>query len=490
MRAVLIGACILCLFLAPGCNKRGANAQQAARQQMGTAAGEEAATKATVQVGTVTSTQLSDTGMTVNLRHMSLGDTSASLIAYDADGNCILAGTSIHTDTRNKQQAAKTYNIAVIKLDPQGKQLWRRDWNANRLAEAWSMTLDRSQNILIGGTLKDTPGSIWGPDGKLKDWKELNYDFLLLKYSPEGELRWQRAWGGHEGGIVEALATDDSGAVFASGVSADPGHKSQGHSVLVKFGSDGQKLAEVSIAKLYGCTVKAVAAQGNRLYAAAFYLLNAPDRDEALATAFVPDYGLLLCLDSDLHLVWGRSMEDLPGTRPDFVACCGDGSVLFECEHSRTDDKVSEDILILRTDQEGGLADSAIYSRALMWTQKHALLTGQDALWMCSTADKATGEGSTQALLKIDAADLRATPQAYQLEWKDVLDEMNIVDDIALSPAGQLDILCRHEQRSSATWQAYDLKVADFTVQLSDTDVQIEPWTGGTYEPESTPDKN
>lgn len=68
-----------------------------------------------------------------------------------------------------------------------------------------------------------------------------DYDYVTLKYYPNGDTAWVRRYNGPGNAFdaASALAVDDSGNVYVTGKSYDNGHP---HYATIKYGSTGNEL--------------------------------------------------------------------------------------------------------------------------------------------------------------------------------------------------------------------------------------------------------
>lgn len=202
-------------------------------------------------------------------------DEKPTALLCDTQGNVVVAGYSYGTAT--------DFDFLVLKYDSSGNLLWTRTFGSplNSEDRIWAACLDAQGNIYVtGGSIADTlhnwdyltikfrpngdtawtrrydspfhgedkPAAI-GPDdsgnvyvsgasrGKDKDW-----DYLTIKYTPQGETLWTRRWDGsaHLDDLAARLAVDHSGSVVVSGKSFQ--EPRQTVIATVKYASNGKKL--------------------------------------------------------------------------------------------------------------------------------------------------------------------------------------------------------------------------------------------------------
>ncbi len=143
-------------------------------------------------------------------------------IAVDEGGNVFVTGASMGSGT--------DYDYATIKYDPDGRVLWVDRFNGPKNGEdsARAMVMDSKGNIYV-------TGRSWGGD-------ITQFDYLTIKYSPDGRRLWTRRYNGPGYGWDEAraLALDVRGNVYVTG-SADGGLTGPDYATI-KYSSKGRLL--------------------------------------------------------------------------------------------------------------------------------------------------------------------------------------------------------------------------------------------------------
>ncbi len=121
-------------------------------------------------------------------------------IAVDDDRSVYVAG--ITQENREK-------NI-TIKYQPDGSFGWIRTCGNTIYTESWdgpSVVLDRMGNICVGSTIDNSINYSW-------------YDFLTIKYRPDGETLWVRTYNGpagDESDVINDITVDSQGSVYVTG---------------------------------------------------------------------------------------------------------------------------------------------------------------------------------------------------------------------------------------------------------------------------------
>lgn len=150
-------------------------------------------------------------------------------VAVDKSGNAIMAG---HTTGNMVGSNAGHFDIFLAKYDGTGNFLWKKQLGTNGDDECYSVAVDKSGNIFLGGF---TDGDLGGPNSGFTD-------AFLAKFDSSGNLIWSRQLGTATTDYGFSVTTDDSGHVFLCGVTAgDLGGSSAGGDdlFLAKFDGSG-----------------------------------------------------------------------------------------------------------------------------------------------------------------------------------------------------------------------------------------------------------
>ncbi len=146
---------------------------------------------------------------------------SAAAVVVDSLGNAYVTGSSMGTTTLR--------DYATIKYNFSGNIEWvsRYDGPDSEYDEAHCMVRDNFGNIFVSGRSYATqPGT---PE----------YDFLTIKYNPEGVEQWTHRYNGtgDANDLVVAMTVDDMGNMYATGRSL--GNVGYDDFVTIKYGVTG-----------------------------------------------------------------------------------------------------------------------------------------------------------------------------------------------------------------------------------------------------------
>ncbi len=157
-------------------------------------------------------------------------------ITIDANGNTTLVG---HTEGALRGHTYTGYysDFFLAKYDPDGNQLWTAQFGTSSRDEAAGITIDAQGNTII-------TGYTWG---ELPDFTNAGqYDFILVKYDPNGNQLWATQFGSSGRDYAWAITTDANGNTTVVGDTngALPGHTNVGGRdiILAKYDRNGRQL--------------------------------------------------------------------------------------------------------------------------------------------------------------------------------------------------------------------------------------------------------
>lgn len=154
-------------------------------------------------------------------------DDEPANIAVDANGYLVIAGS--FRGTVDLDPGAGVMNVStqgkeafLVKLDTNGDLVWAKHWGGNTSGDEnhiYSMALDNSNNILIGGGFKGS-SDLDPNSGTFNATALFLEDAYISKLDTNGALLWAKNFGGDAVGsrdYVNSIAVDASGNIVASG---------------------------------------------------------------------------------------------------------------------------------------------------------------------------------------------------------------------------------------------------------------------------------
>lgn len=151
---------------------------------------------------------------------------TARAIARDPSGNVLVAGASL---------SGNGGDGFVAKLTSNGEEVWAKPINVFFMDECFAVTSDADGNVIVAGRVV----------------KDGSFDVLVRKFDSAGSVQWTKyvSTNGHE--EARGVAADASGNVFVSGTTATPvGNSSRTDLLVARFSPTGelewQKTLDVS----------------------------------------------------------------------------------------------------------------------------------------------------------------------------------------------------------------------------------------------------
>lgn len=158
-------------------------------------------------------------------------------VALDPKGNIYVAGSTY--DTLPGQESPGAHDAFIRKYDPNGKELWTRQFGSTDSDGANSVATDSKGNVYVSGVA----------DGVLPDQESMgSADAFVKKYDPNGKELWTRQFGTRDVDSAESVAADAQGNIYVAGRvrgrQALPGQKSFGKldAFVRKYDANGNEL--------------------------------------------------------------------------------------------------------------------------------------------------------------------------------------------------------------------------------------------------------
>ncbi len=146
---------------------------------------------------------------------------AAYALAVDRSGNVYVAGSS--------QGDGTDYDYVVVKYDAAGRQLWHARYNGpeNSFDSVEAMAVDASGNVYVTGA---------------SDANTMGYNYITIKYGPDGNQKWIASYNGPDNAndLAYALALDGSGNVYVTGTSV--GTDTYYDYATIKYAPNGTQL--------------------------------------------------------------------------------------------------------------------------------------------------------------------------------------------------------------------------------------------------------
>ncbi len=133
-------------------------------------------------------------------------------IAIDSNDNIYITGLTLNHGEEG---------LFLIKYDIFGNEVWSKTWGNHGSESGYRVALDSSENIyILGGTYNRS---------------NMDYDIVLIKFTSEGDLIWNRTWDGGKDDDGNCIIIDSQNNIYIGGSKG-------GDILLLKYDSSGTYL--------------------------------------------------------------------------------------------------------------------------------------------------------------------------------------------------------------------------------------------------------
>lgn len=226
-----------------------------------------------------------------------VGVTDAS-VAVSADGSVYVAGIT----------ADGGGDAVLLKFDPNGNLLWVRAWGGTQSDSAGAVATHSDGSVYVAGRTTS-----FGPSSA---------GVFILKFDPTGTLVWQRLWDNAAG--FEAMAVSPDGSIYAASSKLRGSDLSQFDVMVLKLTPAG----DLVWARTYGAG-EVVDARGGMAAAADGSIYTAGAIQAAKGGGIVGIAALVLKIGADGSLLFGKECCTKDGDTGEGIAVAPDGSVLL-----------------------------------------------------------------------------------------------------------------------------------------------------------------
>ena len=161
------------------------------------------------------------------------GTDEAYSIQQTYDGGYIVAGTSNSSDSDITNNHGSD-DVWVVKMNAYGSIQWQKSYGGSNIDRAYSIYQTTDSGFIVAGYTESNNGDISSNHGL--------YDSWILKITSNGNLQWQKSYGGtgHDYGY-SILQTTDGGYIFSGTTESTDGD------VLGNYGWDDMWVVKLSM---------------------------------------------------------------------------------------------------------------------------------------------------------------------------------------------------------------------------------------------------
>ncbi|CAL2094150.1 conserved protein of unknown function [Tenacibaculum sp. 190524A02b] len=163
-------------------------------------------------------------------------DTPQSVIET-INGDFIIGGTSDSSDVDIKNNQG-TYDFWVVKIDKTGKLLWEKSFGGSQIDESFGMVETNDNDFVLVGNTRSTDKNVSQNNGAADLW--------LVKINTQGNLLWEKTFGGTSFDVGNSIKTMKDGHFLISGSSRSSDNqitnKGQNDAWILKVSNQGNLL--------------------------------------------------------------------------------------------------------------------------------------------------------------------------------------------------------------------------------------------------------
>lgn len=164
-------------------------------------------------------------------------------VTQTQDNGYLIVGSSDSNDTDISNNIG-TYDFWVVKLSALGDLVWEKNFGGTEIDEARAITTTHDGNYIIVGDTRSNDGNITSNKGAADLW--------LIKITPNGNLLWEKTFGGTNFDAARAIAkTQDNSFVIAGSSRSNNGNlttnKGQNDAWALKVNAEGYLIWQTTI---------------------------------------------------------------------------------------------------------------------------------------------------------------------------------------------------------------------------------------------------
>ena len=162
------------------------------------------------------------------------------------DGEIIVVGYTTSPEIDGLKYNGGYYAAVIVKYDKDGNMLWQKNWGGNGNDYFYEAIETSNGEIIVAGSSKST--DIEGLPNKGKN------DAIIVKYDKDGNILWQKRWGGNKDDYFYNILQITEGEFVAVGYSystdidglPNKGVYGSNDAIIVKYDKDGNMLWQMN----------------------------------------------------------------------------------------------------------------------------------------------------------------------------------------------------------------------------------------------------
>ncbi|TBN03291.1 hypothetical protein EYD45_09790 [Hyunsoonleella flava] len=131
-------------------------------------------------------------------------------VVQTTNNNYIIVGSSDSDDVDIKNNKG-TYDFWVVSISETGDLLWEKSFGGSEIDEAWGIVASNDGNFIVAGDTRSKDKDVSNNNGAA--------DIFMIKITPNGDLVWEKSFGGTSFDTARAISKTSDGGYLISGSS-------------------------------------------------------------------------------------------------------------------------------------------------------------------------------------------------------------------------------------------------------------------------------
>ncbi len=261
------------------------------------------------------------------------------------DGGYITVGETWSTDIEGIENKGSG-DALIVKYDKDGNILWQKSWGGNDNDGFDDVVITEDGGFIAVGYFRST-------DVEGMTHKGASTDAIIVKYDKDGNMLWEKNWGGSGNESFDSLLLTKDDGVIAVGESTstyieDMPNKGEFDGIMVKYDKDGNMLYQKNMRTAQNVVPP-------------YYLVLLTEDDGVVALGQSTDYDVIIVkYDKDGNILWEKSWGGNDWDGLSSVPLMQDGGFIAVMNTSSTDiegitNKGDYDIVFVKYDKEGNM---------------------------------------------------------------------------------------------------------------------------------------